>query len=76
MRPAGTTPGPDFRVETWREPGASAWTARLTPIRPEAAPFGDFDLAVVETRPGLGQAVRAAVQRHLAAQPAGPRSTP
>ena len=59
--------GPDFRVETWQEPGSTAWVARLTPIRPEVAPFGDVARAVVEVRPGLEQAVRAVVQCHLAA---------
>ena len=67
MRPQGTKPGPDFRVETWQRPGASDWVARLTPIRAEAAPFGDLDRAMVETRPGLKQAVRAVVQRCMAA---------
>lgn len=76
MRPPGTAPGLDFRVEAWREPGGRAWVARLTPIRPEAAPFGDADRALSETMPCLDDAVRAVVQRHLAAQPAGPGSTP
>lgn len=69
MRPPGTKPGPDFRVETWQEPDGRAWVARLTPIRPEAAPFGDLDRAVMEVRRDLDDAVRAVVQRHLAAHP-------
>lgn len=69
MRPLGTRAGPDFRVETWQRPDAGAWVARLSPIREEAAPFADVDRSIVEVRPSLKLAVRAVVQRHLAAHP-------
>ncbi len=41
--------GPRFSVRTRQEvtsAGRSAWFARLVPVRPEAAPFGDEARAV------------------------------
>jgi hypothetical protein len=41
--------GPRFGVRTWRETtpaGRHVWFARLVPVRPEAAPFGDEARAV------------------------------
>jgi hypothetical protein len=70
--------GPRFTVATWREeatgpegerrPHGDLWFARVVRVRPETAPFTDprdEPLAVLEGRPRLPDAVRAAVARFL-----------
>jgi len=64
--------GPRFSIRTWQadRPGLGVlWFARVVRIRPECAPGTDPQdegKAVVEGRPRLPDAVRAAVARFLA----------